>query len=199
MNACGCRCVQWLALAAGGTGPQVHMRSPILLISILVLMLMQAWMGVIPTRLICLPSPSLASACNGHMDAQGAACTSHDDAGCGSGGHAHADNHAPIDANTGMHDGECLNHSHGLIGTLLHESHDCACHVHYPSEDDSKPAPGTQTRVDPVELRPLLTQSVAALLATIAKPSIFTPSREGSMDLLLSQQVLALRATRILV
>lgn len=171
------------------------MRSPILLISILVLMLMQAWVGVIPIRLICLPSPSLASACNGHMDVQGAACMSHDDADCDIASHADA----LADSHAGVHDGECLNHSHGLIGTLLHESHDCACHVHYPSEDDSKPAPGTQTRLDPVELRPLLTQSVAALLATVAKPSIFTPSREGSMDLLLSQQVLGLKATRILV
>jgi hypothetical protein len=175
------------------------MRSPILLISILVLMLMQAWMGVIPTRLICLPSPSVASACSGHLEAQDAACSSHDDADCGTGGHVHADAQASIDSHAGMHDGECLNHSHGLIGTLLHESHDCACHVHYPSDDDSKPAPGTQTRIDPVELRPLLTQSVAALLATVSKPSIFTPSRDGSIDLLLSQQVLGLKATRILV
>lgn len=93
---------------------------------------------------------------------------------------------------------ECDSHSHGLVAFLAHGSHECACHAHFPSNEESPATPGTQTRLDPIELRLSVRHSIAAILASVSMPRTVVLTAASS-DQSLSQQILGLKATRILI
>jgi len=141
------------------------------------LLLLQALVGVAPGRVLCLP---LAD-CGSHE-----ATPTCDRGGCSSDNH---DTHAL----------PCREHRHTPVEHALHPDADCGCHIHVPVPSDEQ-LPTHPTRAELTEQR----WAAAPIATSVVLASNWAPPRRSFAigpppDLSLTDQVLTLKATRLLI
>lgn len=158
------------------------MTSPVINLVAAFLLVAQGLVGMAPGRVLCLPIAD----CGAHDSSESAGC-GHDHDDCGS------------DHGCGSNSDDRAGHGHGPMEIAFHPHEECGCHVHVPVPGDDRTPTNPQPRGDYKELRAL---SGASHVLTIAWD--FTPAARPSWrfcppDLTATDQVRALKSTRLLI
>lgn len=144
----------------------------------MLLLFAQGLVAIAPGRVVCIPVQD----CGTHEQDGHALC-------------GHCD---PLQCNDGIVADACDEHSHGPFSSVAHPDDECGCHVHV-LVPDAEQLPGNP-RGDNSDLRhaivPLL---FAVVLAWDSEPAFEVVERFKPPDVSVSDQVLALKATRLLI
>lgn len=138
----------------------------------------QGVVGVVPGRVLCVPTGD----CGLHALGEAAAQT-----------HDHEDDHD--------HDHEaCRGHHHGPIALPVAHSHDgCGCHVHIPLPGEKQLPRGGDVRTDLGHLRFVAAVVVVGGLDWRQRPVCAQVARGGEPAVPLGARALALTSTRMLI
>lgn len=144
----------------------------------MLLLFVQGLVAFAPGQVVCIPLQD---------------CGTHEQAGNFSCGHCD-----PLPCNDGMVADTCDDHRHGPFSSASHPDDDCGCHVHVPVPDSEQiPSNPRGESSDPrLAIAPLL---VAVVLAWDFEPALEVVERFKPPDFSVSDQVLALKATRLLI
>jgi hypothetical protein len=142
------------------------------------LLFVQGWLAIAPGQVLCIPLQD----CGTHEHGSPAAC-----------GHCDSDGR---DVKVGAD--QCNDHECGLFIAAMHPDDECGCHLHVPlPKTEQMPS---NPRGDNSDLRhavvPLL---VAFVLTRNCEPAPVVVERFKPPDFDVSDQVLALKATRLLI
>lgn len=144
----------------------------------MLLLFVQGLVAFAPGQVICIPVQD----CGAHDQGGHAACGHCDSDGC--------DNEVRRD--------QCKDHEHGPFSAATHPDDECGCHLHVPVPD-SEQVP-SNPRCDVSELRSVLVPLLVAFVLTWDfEPSLVVVERFKPPDFSASDQVLALKATRLLI
>jgi len=144
----------------------------------MLLLFVQGLAAFAPGRVLCIPVQD----CGTHEQGGHAAC-----------GHCDSD---VCDDEAGQD--QCKDHEHGPFTVAMHPDDECGCHIHVPVPE-SEQVPSTP-RGDNSELRHAVVPLVVAfVLVWDFEPALVVVERFKPPDFSVSDQVLALKATRLLI
>lgn len=93
---------------------------------------------------------------------------------------------------------QCKDHEHGPFSAAMHPDDECGCHLHVPVPD-SEQVPSTLRGDSPDLCNVVLPLMVAFVLTWDCEPWLVVIERFTPPDFSVSDQVLALKATRLLI
>ena len=144
----------------------------------LVLLLIQGMIGATSGQFLCIPIRD---------------CGTHERSGHAASGHCVSDG-----CNVEQVEESCKDHEHDAFSSAIHRDDECGCHLHVPLPD-SEQLP-SNPRGDNAELRSVLVPVLIALVVTWDfDPAVVIVERFKPPDFSVSDQVLGLRATRLLI
>lgn len=153
---------------------------PTLLVKLVVtcLLIAQGLAALAPGQVLCIPVRD---------------CGTHEQAGPGACGHCHAD--IRDDESSGH---TCRNHTHGPASPAAHTNGDCGCHLHMPVQESAQ-SPGRPWGDSPDLRGVVVSQPVAWVLMCDCGTRDAVHERFKPPDFSVSDQVLALKATRLII
>jgi hypothetical protein len=144
----------------------------------MLLLFVQGLVAFAPGQVLCIPVQD---------------CGTHEQGGPASCGHCDTD---WLDGASGEDD--CKDHDHGPFTPVTHPDEECGCHLHLPVPDNEQPP--SSSRGDTFELRSVLVPLwVAFVLTWDLEPVLVVVERFKPPDFSVSDQVLALKSTRLLI
>lgn len=144
----------------------------------MLLLVVQGVIALAPGRVLCIPIQD----CGTHELAVTEACE-------------HCDSHRSVNLAT---DRGTSGHDTGPYSTAFHPDDECGCHLHVPVPGDEQVPSNPKGEVQ--DLRTfLLPLAIAVVLAWDFDPPIAGPVRFQPPDFSVSDQVLALKTTRLLI
>lgn len=144
----------------------------------MLLLFVQGLVAFAPGQVLCIPVQD---------------CGTHEQGGSASCGHCDTD---WLDGVGGEDD--CKDHDHGPFAPVTHPDEECGCHLHLPVPDNEQPP--SNSRGDNFELRSVSVPLVIAFILTWElEPVLVVVERFKTPDFSVSDQVLALKSTRLLI
>jgi len=154
------------------------MSQPLAKLVAILLLFVQSLVVFAPGQVLCIPLRD----CGTHEQPSHTAC-----------GHF-----VPDGFNVDQIDDSCLDHEHGPCDWAIHPDDKCGCHLHV-ALPDSEQLP-SNSRGDNAELRSLLVPVLVAIVLTRdLEPEVVVVERFSPPDFSVADQVLGLRATRLLI